>query len=206
MSDNLRSALASADDEAILDELERRIAKGVATDAERLFRGVTLLMPPFVDEEAASNAFRELYRGPRAFEAAIWDAYRFATLLPDGDTTFEPLLTARSESAVAAHLLSDVANTRRERALAVALNRRSRAIRLFPFNIANALYWNSDLTPDDARELRGILGDLVVNKAVEREPLAVTVEGRLQEFWDNLILGTRITSVVWEHYVERFGG
>jgi hypothetical protein len=105
-ADSLREALEANDSEAVVHLLEPRVADGTASDNEALLCGALLLMPPLAEYEAAANVFRRLLAGARAFEAAVWDAYRFAVLMPSGDHSFEQVLRSSARSSVAAHMLS----------------------------------------------------------------------------------------------------
>lgn len=201
----LQEALSHSDQTTVVGILERRMAENTATASERLLCGVSLLMPPFVDYEAASRVFVSLLDGDRSFEAAAWDAYRFAVLLPDGDSRFEKFLTCCPHSAIAAHLLSMLAAARGEPSLALSENRRSRKLRLFPFNIADAFKIEPALTADERSALWWATCDLVVSRSAESDEPVSTVEGALQRLWDSQILGTRLTTVIWDDYCKRFG-
>jgi len=202
----LRRATEAADNEAVVNLLEPRVKDGTATESQRLLCGVLLLMPSLADYEAAASVFAGLLKGARGFEAAVWDAYRFAVLMPDGDQSFEEVLRSSPRSAVAAHMLSLVAAARDDMPLALLENRRSRALRLFPFNIAEALKreWGG-LQVSTRSELWQSACDLIVSRTAESDPAVCTVEGALQRRWDNLIVGTRVTSQLWGEYSRIFG-
>ena len=201
----LRRAIETTDNAAAVALLEPRVKDGTATDSERLLCGVLLLMPPLADYEAAASIFGALLNGYRSFEAAVWDAYRFAVLLPDGERSFEAVLRSSSRSAVATHMLSMVADARDDVPLALAENRKSRAGRLFPFNITAALKLEPSLEPNARSELWQSACDLIVSRSAESDAAVSTVEGALQRRWDNLIVGTRLTSQLWDEYSKTFG-
>ncbi|NKC13288.1 MAG: hypothetical protein GKR94_14160 [Gammaproteobacteria bacterium] len=180
--------------------LEPQVQRGVVSEAESLLCGVLLLLPPLADYEAASDIFSGLLTTPSSFEAAVWDAYRYSVLLPDGDVSFERILRSHSDSAVASHMLSMVARTRGDYSTALAENRRSRLVRLFPFNLSEALKSDSDLSAKARSRYWRVLSDLLVSRTAETDEGVYTVEGMLQQYWDNLILGTRITSELWNEY------
>lgn len=204
-AESLRRAIEVADGAATVAILEPRVKDGTATESERLLCGVLLLMPPLADYDAAASIFSGLLNGGRAFEAAVWDAYRFAVLLPDGDRSFEELLRSSSWSAVAAHMLSMVAAACDDISLALIENRRSRALRPFPFNIAEALKREPGLQASARSDLWQSACDLIVSRSAESDAAVYTVEGALQRHWDNLIVGTRLTSQLWGEYSKVFG-
>lgn len=204
-AESLSRALESEDNDAAVNLLESRISAGSATEGERLLCGVLLLLPPFGDYEAAADIFRGLLGGRRCLDAAVWDAYRFSVLLPDGDRTFEKVLGAFGGSAVAAHMRSKVARACNDVSRSLEEGRRSRELRLFPFNIADGLKHEVALTPQEKIGLWRTLSDLVVSRAAESDSPVSTVEGALQRRWDNLILGTRLSSQVWSEYRSMFG-
>lgn len=203
--ESLRAAIEMTDNSAAVDLLEPRVKDGSASEGEKLLCGVLLLMPPLTDYEAAAGIFRDMLSGDRRFEAAVWDAYRFAVLLPDGDRSFEAVLRSASRSAVAAHMLSMVAAACDDAAHALDENRRSRALRLFPFNVTEALKRERGLQESTRSDLWRSACDLIISRSAEVDPAVYTVEGALQRRWDNLIVGTRVTSQLWGDYTKTFG-
>ncbi|MBT2745118.1 MULTISPECIES: hypothetical protein [unclassified Lysobacter] len=196
----LRAALLAGDNSLVVSLLEARIKQGLASESERLLCGVVLLMPPLADYEGAAALFSGLLGSSRGFEAAVWDAYRFAVLLPDGDRTFENVLRSHDQSAIAAHMLGLLASADGDTAQALTCNRRSRALRPFPFNLVQALRLDFALPSAEKAVFWHLISDLVVSTTAESDAQAGTVEGALQRRWDNLIVGTRITSPLWDEY------
>lgn len=201
----LQDAIKGADNAAAVALLEPMVNEGTVTDSERLLCGVLLLMPPLADYEAAASIFSSMFNGERRFEAAVWDAYRFAVLLPDGDRSFEAVLRSSSRSPIAAHMLSMVAAACDDVSLSLIENRRSRALRLFPFNITEALKREPGLQANARGDLWWNACDLIVSRSSESDAAVCTVEGALQRRWDNLIVGTRVTSQLWDEYSKVFG-
>lgn len=201
----LRASIEAGDNVGTVGVLEQRVKDGEATESERLLCGVLLLMPPLADYEAAASIFNGMLKGERRFEAAVWDAYRYAVLLPDGERPFEPVLRSSSRSAISAHMLSMVAAACDDPTLALIENRRSRALRLFPFNITEALKRDTELQAASRRCLWQDACDLIVSRAAEADAAVYTVEGALQRHWDNLIVGTRLTSPLWGEFSAVFG-
>ena len=204
-AESLRRAIEEDDSKATVALLEPRMHDGAATESESLLCGVLLLLPPLADYEAAANIFSGLLDGERRFEAAVWDAYRFAVLLPTGDRPFEAVLRLAPWSAVAAHMLSKVADMCGDMPLALAENRRSRALRLFPFNLIHALRLESGRKMDERREYWRTACDLFVSRSAELDAKVCTVEGALHRLFENLIVGTRITEPLWNYYSKIFG-
>lgn len=203
-ADSLRRAIEAADNSATVALLETRLKEGTATDSEQLLCGILLLMPPLADYEAAASVFAGLFNGDRGFEAAVWDAYRFAVLLPDGSRPFEAMLRSSSWSAVAAHMLSMVALADNDVALAVAENRRSRSLRLFPFNIIEAFKHDPELQKHERGDLWQSACDLIISRSAELDATVCTIDGALQRHWENLIVGTRVSSQLWGEYIRLF--
>ncbi len=203
-AESLSRAIFSRDNVAVVNIIERRIIDDTATEGERLLCGVMLLMPPLADYEAASNIFSNMLNGPRRLEAAIWDAYRFAVLMPDEPRSFMPVLRSSPQSAVAAHMMSKVALMSDDAKLALNENRRSRSLRLFPFNIFEGLRIDSVIGANERDNLWRTACDLIFDKSAESDSRISTTEGALQKRWDNLIIGTRLTSQLWHEYEKQF--
>lgn len=204
-ADTLDQALASSHNAVAVEVLESRIKNGVATEAERPLCGVLLLMPPWADYEAASSIFGDMLRnGGRSFDAAVWDAYRYSVLMPEGDRRFEMRLRDSPQSAVSAHMLSLLASSAGDVSQALEENRRSRALRLFPFNIVEGLRRELSLSSDERSHLWRTACDLIFSRTAELDEPVHTVEGSLQRHFDNLILGTRLTTPVWEDLCKTF--
>ncbi|MFO0728156.1 MAG: hypothetical protein U1E65_30525 [Myxococcota bacterium] len=201
-AETVRALLLARDNATLVPLLEQRVKEGSATESEHLLCGALLLMPPFVDDEAARAVFGGV-QGPRRFEAAVWDAYRFAVLTPEHDEGFMDTLRAHRSSAVAAYMLSKVADMVGDLPRAREERHRSLRLRPIPFDVIQVLR-RDPLEPDQKLELWRTLQDLMLSVNVELEPPATTIEGSLQRLWDNLIVGTRVTSVLWEHYASAF--
>lgn len=201
----LRSSLLARDSPATVALIEPRIRSGHATQSEALLCGVLLLMPPLVDEAAAALVFAGLLSGERRFEAAVWDAYRYAILVPDGEQLFMPLLLGAETSAISAYIQSLVASAHGDTPKAIAENRRSVELRPFPFNLMRLLELNPDTPMNEKTAIWEMICDLVVDRSVEKAANAATVEGALQRHWENLIEGTRLTSPLWASCCEMWG-
>jgi hypothetical protein len=202
---SLVNAIEAGDNEAVVSILEPRVLEGSASETESMLCGVLLLLPPLADYEAAANIFSGLLSKPCGFEAAVWDAYRYSVLLPDGDTSFERVLRARPDSAVSLHMQSMVSRMRGDYSAALVDNRKSIMARLFPFNLSEALKNDNDLNVETQKKYWRVICDLLVSRTAESDECAHTVEGLLQQYWDNLILGTRITSELWNEYQSTIG-
>jgi hypothetical protein len=200
----LRSEIEKNDNSQVVKLLESRVREGVATEAERLLCGVLLLLPPHADYEASAKIFGALFGGDRRFEAAVWDAYRLSVLLPDGDRSCEKILQSAPGSAVAAHMIGLIAASNGDYPLALKENRRSRSIRLFPFNVVEALKYDAELSRDVKNDLWRSACDLIISRSAEHDVSVSTVEGALQRRWENLILGSRLTSYLWLEMSGRF--
>lgn len=201
----LVDAIEAGDTEAVVSILEPRVLEGSASEAESMLCGVLLLLPPLADYEAAADIFSGLLTKPCGFEAAVWDAYRYSVLLPDGDASFERVLRAHPDSAISLHMLSLVSRMRGDYSAALVDNRKSRTVRLFPFNLSEALKNDDDLDVETQEKYWRVFCDLLVSRTAESDECAHTVEGMLQKYWDNLILGTRITSELWNEYQSTIG-
>jgi hypothetical protein len=185
----------------IIECIERRAA-GMAIDLkERLLYGVLLLFPPFAEPEAAKQVFATLLESPLQFNAAVWDAFRYATLMADEDRAFEPVLTRRSHSAVASHMLSQVALAEGRFEAFSQLNHASRTIRQFPSNIIAAL--ENGLAPGEADALKQAFNDSLLSGHAESDPPVSSVDGLLERLWDNQITGARLTRPYLRHLRER---
>lgn len=202
--DELRKAISSRDGQEIVRVLEPRVIAGETTEAESLLCGIVLLMPPIADYAAAARIFAKVIKGSRRLEAAVWDAYRFAVLMPVGSQSFEEVLKENKNSAIAAHMRSMVAAANSDLSLALEESRLSRSLRVFPFNAIYGLKNDFDLVIDEKIDLWRSINDLVVSKSAELDAAPLTVEGVLQSYWENLIVGTRVTSYLWDDYCRMF--
>lgn len=195
--------LISGDDNAgIVSCLENLISLGSARTEEKLLLGVLLLLPPVADYDGAAEVLDSLLATPCAFEAAIWGAYKYGVLQPDGSRQFESALLARPDSAIAHHMLSLVALADDDLERAVLENRASREIRLFPFNTLSALDNDGSIEEREKQHLLCAVEDLVISRNAEFDPGVRTVEGLLNRKWENLILGTRLTSEYWNQRTD----
>jgi hypothetical protein len=196
--ESLLQALRTFDNKSIVALLEPRVARGAATESEMLLCGVLLLLPPLADYEASAEIFKNMGSSTRRFEAAVWDAYRYETLLPVGPMWFQEIFSTNLDSAVCAHMLGKLAACSGDMVKAIEHNRRSRGARLFPFNIIGALRIDPEIREHERSHLLRCANDLIISRSAESDDAVVTVDGALQRRWDNLILGTRMTSQLCE--------
>lgn len=201
----LMQAVRNNDTEKVVSILEPRVDACRATNEEALLCGILLLMPPFADYEKSKIIFLRLFDSPRGFEAAVWDAYRHAILMPDGDCFFEKILLGRANSAIALHMLSMNEYAIGNYSSALEMNRDSRTIRPFPFNLSEALKQDKELDKESRLLYWMMISDLVINRESEKDNEVYSLEGMIQHRWENLILGTRMTSELWADYREKFG-
>lgn len=204
-SSTLLEAVQNDDTEVVVSLLEPRVDRGEASELERMICGVLLLMPPFADYEAAKNIFFGLMNSSRKVEAAVWDAYRHAVLMPDDDCPFEDILIQQKDSSIAWHMLSLNTNSRGDSEKAAKENEISRGIKLFPFNVVEYLKNGRGASVYDRSKMWSVLCDLIVCKKAEDDDPPKSLEGMLESYWENLILGTRITSTLWHEYQKDFG-
>lgn len=203
-AENIQNAIQEDDSNNIVSLLEPRVHDGTATESESLLCGILLMMPPFADYEAAPLIFNNLLKGTRRFEAAVWSAYHYTVLMPDGDTRFEDILKSFPHSSIAAHFLSKLYEIRNEKNNSLLENRKSLSIRPFPFNIIRALRIDFDLSTKDKNKLFKTASDLILDKNACGNKNISTIDGLIQLEWDNLIVGTRITHVLWNSYIDEF--
>lgn len=201
---NLANLISEDDTEALVELFEEKIEQGNASDTEILLCGIMLLLPPFADYDAAKELFKSLFNSSKRVEAAIWDGYRHAILMPDDDKRFEKILKDHTDSAVVLHILSlnSIASDNYERA--VEENRNSREIRLFPFNLIEYLKNGEGIDENINTNSYRLLNDLIIKKDLENDQFPTTLEGLLSYYWDNLIIGTRITSLLWSEYEDKY--
>ncbi|TWB35399.1 hypothetical protein [Nitrospirillum viridazoti] len=201
----ISSLIENESAEEVVSALEKKIGAGAASEDEKILCGIMLMMPPFADYEASAEIFGAMMKGRRAVDAAIWDAYRFSVLLPVGDEGFEPILQKRRDSAVAAHMRSTVAAARGQMDLSIAENRLSRSLRIFPFNAIDGINRDVNLSISQKKYLWIAACDLVISRSVEKDARPKTVVGAIQRYWDNLIIGNRLTNILWDRYVGIYG-
>lgn len=199
----LQAFLRTGKNASAVEMLEKRMRTGQATESEILLCGVLLMLPPLGDYLAASKVFSTPLTF-RSREAAAWEAYRFS-LWPETPPALEELLHRDVHSAIAAQMSSVLARARGDFTQAIVLNRQSRKLRPFPFNLIGAIKHDTDLRDFERAALWSTASDLIVSRTAGTDVLPQTVEGALQFRWENLILGTRITNQLWEDYAARFG-
>ncbi|MBP1473693.1 hypothetical protein J7I44_05235 [Frateuria sp. MAH-13] len=196
---DLSLALDSGDLQRIVSSLEEISARGDLSEEESISLGVALMLPPIDDGEAASMQLAKAMDGPRAFEAAVWDVYRYVYCYPDEIERAAATLRDHPKSAVACHMLSLLAIHEGDYEIAKELNSQSRQARTFPANAIVALEngWATDVDAEVAK-----LHALLVTTDAEQDPNPSTVAGWLEARWANLVLGTRLSSVYWQAVVE----
>lgn len=201
----LEGYIKAGDNRRIVRCLEEISLKAEAVDGERLLLGVLLLLPPFSDYDAASEVFEGLLGGARSLEAAVWNAYGYVFLQPDGNRLFQKTLEHNSNSSVACHMRGLVARADGDVDESISRNRESRRIELFPFNILSALDDDAGLGLGDIDYLKKVFVDLLVSKSAESDPFVRTADGMLRREWDNLISGVRVTSQYWNFLANTRG-
>jgi hypothetical protein len=199
----IKHAIREGNDEEIISIVEEKIRLKVANENEVLLCGLLMLSPPVADAEKASSLFKSIFGGNRSLEAAIWDAYRYSYFFPE-NSDFKDILNKENQYPIAAHILSLVDKVDGHMEDALEKNRLSRSIRIFPFNALEALNIDYELSGEDRMELWDKINDLIIIKDVDRSREILTIDGYLQRYWDNLITGTRITSVLWDYYKSKY--
>lgn len=196
--DELSKALGARDASAVVGLLEPCVKNGSATMQEALLCGVTLLLPPFADYETSASIFRNLMsRGD--VDAAMWDAYRYAVLMPDGDRPFQDILEA-NKSSVTVYLLGLVLRADGDFEGAIEKNRQSLLLGRFPFNLLEALKFDSKLGEKQRARMWREFSSLVKNRSIETAVPAISVKAALDDYFNNLITGDFVTSELWSIY------
>lgn len=203
-AEDLQNAIKEYDSSKVVPLLEPKVHDGTATESERLLCGILLMMPPFADYHAAPLIFNSLHNGTRRFEAAVWSAYHYTVILPDGDTKFKNTLLSFPYSSIAAYFLSEFFGLIKNPHKELIEIRRSVSLRMFPFNTIRLIRIDEELSIDDKRNLFKIASDLILDKDICNSGNPSTIEGMIQSHWDNLITGTRITKELWNCYKREF--
>ena len=156
-----------------------------------------LFLPPFGDYEGSREAFKSIEDPSLLGEAAIWLAYHYYTLFPE-DEGFVQTLENHAGNAAACYSLARYNAHIGQEASAQEWNQRSIQLERFPNNLIFDLLHNPQ---DQGPEKAGIakeLEKLIVEKVAE-ETTPSTAADLYKNYWDELILGGRMTSVVWQH-------
>lgn len=200
----LERALRFGDNEAMVTLLQPLSSQGVASPEQELLLGIKLMMPPVADYGASLSVLAQWRHSEFSFEAAVWAAYCDYALSPSSIRSFEAVLHRENSSAIALHMLCMIARFNRDEKTAIKLNRQSRSINKFPANLIVALQLEVDLPKNDKRMLWREADRLIVHRSVEKVPTCTTIRDELNLYWSNLILEDRITTSLWERYVNDY--
>ncbi len=162
-----------------------------------------LFLPPFSDYEGSREAFKSIEDPSLRGEAAIWLAYHYYTLFPE-DEDFVQILENHADKATACYSLARYNAHIGEEALAREWNLRSLQIERFPNNLLFDLLHNLDLNAERRAAIFEEVESLVLDKTAETARFS-TAAYLYQSCWDELVLGCRLTSVVWQQVQQQFG-
>ncbi len=202
LQQQLARALGDDDDTRLLDLLESASAQGMLNPKEELVRGIVSMMPPFGDYEAAREAFAGCLQSEKRREAAIWSAYLYVTLHPE-NPDFVPVLSAHENCAVCAHMLAEYHQFEDRFDDALSWIRKSIAIEAYPKNLLFLLFHEPGLELTAKARIFRRAESLILDSHTEDSPFPKDLSGLYQAYWDELILGRVMTSVVWADYQAR---
>lgn len=194
--------IQARDDVSAVEHLELLSTQGNLSPDDRIALALMLMMPPFADYVAANAHLIEVCDTDSTFrtEAAVWGEYIFLHLHPDHDG-FVNHLHEVATSAESCYMLACNAEFYGDLLSARASNERALSIRSFP----NALLLAAGLSmsPSDRANYRREAESLVRVRDSEYHPGPQNRSDLRAFYWSELILGERITSVVWEHIYRR---
>lgn len=190
----LESLIASP--EACVTFLEPLYQQQQLSEHYTLVLGVSLMLPPVADMCAALEVFSRLLTGKRHCEAAVWCMYVYH-FCPT-NTTFVEHLEACSTSAEAEYMRAEYAVRNANLDEFVDWIDRSLALRWFPNNIRQKVRLDGTLTKQERQKWVGFWQSRVIDRKAEYRLDPHTSDELLQQCWEEYILGTHMSSVVWE--------
>jgi hypothetical protein len=199
---DLDACIQTNDNEGAVRLLEAAQKDGVLEPQGQLLLGVMLFMPPFGDYESSRDVLNDIKNRTHLCEAAVWLAYHFYTLYRE-DGSFAETLEGCCESAAACYSLARYNAHIGNESTALEWNRRSLELERFPDNLIFDLLHNLDHDAPQRAKIFSDVDSLVVNKAAEMTR-RLTAADCYQNCWDELILGRRMTSIVWQHMQTLF--
>jgi hypothetical protein len=198
--DKIPIYIKNSEDEKLVELMESNLDS--LTDKEKLFLAITLMFPPFVDEYCSLKYLNSLLDSKIAKEAAIWCNYLHSSL-PECTRFVEVLWQYKDDpQGVVQYSLAKYYRFTGDFQKSVQLLKTSLTSHRFPHNIY--MTWEMDLATKQA--VYEEMEPLVMCKTLEDEPEPVDMDTALKEYWDEMILGTRITSSTWKLHKESLLG
>ena len=206
MTTNLDSALACAlinHNDIEVSELLKKAHEGLG-GVYSLAYALIEMMPPFENYDTATDVLVQLYGGADERIAAIFAGYIFVNLQPF-DNGFESILINYKDCPVANYILSLYFDYENDVARAKAYIDKSTKQSLFAKNtILKLSFYSSDITNEEKIKLRMKLAELVTIKNFEKFEGATDKNEIVSDYFDELIIGSKMTSANWENIANKF--
>ena len=197
----LNEALIGGDSLLVEDILEKADSQGVLTQKDRILWGITAMFPPNADPYWSLEILEKAYLLNKGLHEAVWLCYLYLHM-PVGEPHFQQTLEAWPEDSVALHMLAEILDNHDRVDEALTANERSLSLKLFPKNILFKLRNNPPTLQRDYDQLVETLDKEMLSKACECDPNPANSSQEYEAFWNELILGIRMTTSNWEFVME----
>jgi hypothetical protein len=198
----LNKLIIEGNDEDILELLESTYQKDGLTPSDMILYGVTLMMPPFGDYSSSESVFLKALNSGARRDAAIWFAYLYTTLYPN-DSSFVEALKEFCHCEISTYMIGLYSDSEGDREGALQWVRQSCSIKTFPKNLIYIITYDFKLERSEKTALFSRLNEQIQTKNFENEPLPKNKSELYDSYWDELILGKKMTSHVWEMTFNR---
>lgn len=190
--------------DGLLAILERAYEKSQLGPKEILLYGIVLMMPPYVDYESAEDVLIRSLQSSERRHAAIWHAYMYTTLSPT-NSLFVATIEADPKCEVSAYMMARYHNIEGNYEGSLKWVRRSCDIAMFPHNLVFHLIHDPTLDPLARSRIVSQIEHRVLTKEAENGPPPKDVDALYRDYWEELILGVRMTSENWARISNRIG-
>ncbi len=192
----LNNAIQQQDDDQILALLEEADDTKKLKEEGQLLFGIVLMMPPFGAYDLSQKIFARLFPTNIGYKAAIWSGYIY-TLYPE-DSSFNKILEDNyNEDSIACYIKANFSSFNKEVDEALHWIRKSIRKERFPNNLRFLLHHDTSLSQMTQKEVSLEIQNLIVNKKAENL-FHKTVNELYSSYWNELILGKFMSSVVWK--------
>jgi len=194
--ERLNEAVTQKDDNSLVETLEQIYSLNLDSKYS-LVLGVVSMMPPFADYHRALEVFSSLFDKGFRKEASIWAGYLYSHVYPL-DNSFAEILTSYPRCSISNYVLAVYFSFERNVEKAKEHIELSIENGLFPNNILFKLSHSPNLNNVEREKLTLYLKGLISDKHLEDSSNPRNIEELYSDYWDELILGKLMTSVVWE--------
>ena len=180
--------------------LEKKRRDGNAREGDLNALGVMLMMPPFSDYSASCDVFVDaMSRFPNQTQTITWAGYLhvfYYPMIPNCGLILESQAVIDA-SGVVDWILAHYYLNEGRKVEGARLIKKSIEKCVFPNN-AQLAYRAGVVSGNACEILKAEAKKKITDAKYEDSPEAESIEGYLLDHWNELILGVKMTSVVWE--------